>query len=345
MLSENQRITSADTFVVWETIPIDLQPGGAVSRDQGNELGFSFPDGIAEGTYWMAVWVDDLDIVEESDEDDNVSLGEGRVIIENTLPDLYVRNWYAEWDDYGNGTLTYEVENIGRSSVDHGLWDINLVLSPDEIIGNGDEWTLFYEAATYALNPDANVYRDDSNPAYFNIYQDAFGFSVPSGVYYMAVWVDDLADVEESNELNNYSLGGNLVDISYASSPVVTSDGDQVHSPVVAGADGASALVRQSPFVQPTRQVLNRLYNGHELPTHDALVKKVRIERTPQGGTSLTVVADATTSNTPPSLLSEDGDEELPVRTQQRRSADTVIFPIVKEFFMPQNSLTNQGGK
>ena len=350
MLSENRRISSTDYFVVWETISFDLRPGRAATRDQDNQLDFSFPDNLPEGTYYMAVWVDDFDVVEESNEDDNVSLGEGRVTIENTLPDLYVRKWYAEWDYYsGNGTLTYEVENIGRSSVHHGDWDINLVLSPDETIGGEDGYNneifLFYEASTYALNPGANVYRDDSSPAYFNIYQDAFGYSVPSGVYYMAVWVDDLEVIEESNELNNYSLGGNLIDISYASSPVAAADGDRAHSPVLGGADGASALVQQSPFVQPTRQVLNRLYNGHELPTHDALVKKVRIERTPQGGMSLTVVEDVTTSDTSPSLLSEDGDEELPAHTQQRRSADTVIFPVVEEFFMPQNNPPNQGGK
>ena len=336
VLSENPGITSTDYFVVWETIPFDLQPGDAVTRDQDNQLAFSFPDGLPEGTYYMAVWVDDFDVVEESNEDDNISLGDGRVTIENTLPDLYVRNWYAEWDGYGNGTLTYEVENIGRSSVHHGDWDINLVLSPDETIGrdeygDSNETFLFYEPSTYALDPGTNVYRDDSNPAYFNLYQDAFGDSVPSGVYYMAVWVDDLEAVEESNELNNYSLGGNLIDISYASTPVAAVGGDRARSPVLAGADGASALLQQSPFVQPTRQVSNRLYNGHELPTHDALVKKVRIERTPQGDMSLTV--------------SEAGDDEFPVHAQQRHSADVVIFPVVEEFFMPQNNLTNQGGK
>ena len=351
VLSENARISSTDHFVVWETISFDLRPGGAVIRDQDNQLDFSFPDNLPEGTYYMAVWVDDFDVVKESNEDDNVSLGERRVTIENTLPDLYVRKWYAKWNDYGKGTLTYEVQNIGRASAGHGLWGINLVLSPDEIIGNGNEIFLFYEASGRALNPGAIVYRDDFNPAYFNVYQDSFGYySVPSGVYYMAVWVDDLEYVEESNELNNYSLGGNLVAID--SAPIAipyprpeAPPADQIHTPVLAGADGASALVKQSPFVQPTRQVLNRLYNGHELPTHDALVKKVRIERTPQGGTSLTVVADATSSDTTPPSLSQDGDEELPARTQQRRSADTVIFPVVEEFFMPQNSLTSQGGK
>lgn len=340
MLSENQRITSADTFVVWETIPFDLQPGGAAFREQGNELSFSFPDGIAEGTYWMAVWVDDLDVVEESNEDDNVSLDDRRVTIENKLPDLYVRNWYARWDGQGNGSLTYRVENIGKASVDTGLWDINLVLSPDEIIGNGNEILLFYEDATHILEPGRYVYRDDTVPAYFNIYVDAFASNVPSGSYYMAVWVDDQGDVEESNELNNYSLGGNRVRVSYTSSPVSAAAGDRRSAPGV-----ASAAVQPSRLVQPSRQVLDRLYNGHELPPHDALVKQVRIERTPQGGTSLTVVADATSSDTTPLSLSQDSDEAFPVHTRQRWSSDTVIFPVIEEFPMPQNNPTNQGGK
>lgn len=345
MLSENQRITSTDHFVVWETIPFDLSPGRAVVRDQDNPLYFSFPDGLPEGTYYMAVWVDDFDVVEESNENDNVSLGQRRITIENTLPDLYVRNWYAIWDNSGNGVLTYDVENIGRSNADHGLWDINLVLSPDEIIGNGNETFLFYEAATYSLGPGDSVYRDVTNPAYFNIFLDYSGSPVPSGEYYMALWVDDFDLVDESNELNNYSLGGNLVDIFNAFSQVPILGRDQARSSILAGADGASALVQQSPSVQLTRQVLNRLYNGHELPTHDALVKKVRIEKTPQGGMSLRVVEDATSSDTPPPLLSEDTDEELPVRTQQRQSADMVIFPVVEEFFMPQDNPTNQGSK
>ena len=340
MLSENQRITSADYFVVWETISDDLRPGAAVVRDEASELAFSFPDDLPEGTYWMAVWVDDLDAVRESNEDDNVSLDDTRVTIQTTDPDLYVRNWYARWDGQGNGTLTYRVDNIGQASVDHGLWDINLILSPDDIVGNGNEILLLYEAATHILDPGEWVYRDDNNSAYFSIYQDAFGGSVPAGLYYMALWVDDLDLIEESNELNNYSLGGNQVRVSYASSPVVTSDGNRGSRLV-----GAKAVVEQNLLVQSTRQTPDRLYNGYELPPHDALVKKVRIERSPQGGTSLTVVEDATSSDTTSPSLSEAGDDEFPVHAQQRHSADVVIFPIVEEFVMPQNNSTNQGGK
>ena len=341
VLSEDQRININDHFVVWETIPVDLEPGESVYRDESNPLVFSFPDGLPSGTYWMAVWVDDFDYVEESREDDNVSIGERQVTIENTLPDLYVRSWYAEWDDQGDGALTYRVENIGKSPVHHGDWDINLVLSLDEIIGNDDEIFLFYEASEYALDPDSYVYRDESNPAYFNIYQDHWSDAVPSGVYYMALWVDDRDNVGESNELNNYSLGGNQVQISYgASSPVVAADGSRESL-----STRARALMQQSQLFQPSRQALNRLYNGHELPAPDVLVQEVRIERTPQGGMSLSVVADGTSTDGPPPSLSENSDEEFPAHAQQRRSADTIIFPVVEEFAMPQSNPTRQGGK
>ena len=75
------------------------------------------------------------------------------------------------------------------------------------------------------------------------------------------------------------------------------------------------------------------------------LVQEVRIERTPLGGMSLTVVADGTSSDMPPPSLSEDSDGELPTRGQQRQSADMIIFPVVEKFPMPQNNPAHQGGK
>jgi len=124
MLSKNMTISSNDIYVVYEhissaLIDADLATGDSVYRDQDNTIGFRFPDYVQAGTYYMGVWVDDLNMVEESNENDNFSFGERRVDIANNLPDLRVENWYAEWDDYsGNGTLEYAITNEGASYSD-----------------------------------------------------------------------------------------------------------------------------------------------------------------------------------------------------------------------------------
>lgn len=128
ILSLNSTISSSDIYVVWETIPFDLEPGTQIFRDTSNQLHFSFPENLQPGTYYMAVWVDDLNVVAESNENDNVSLGSAQVAIENTLPDLVVRNWYAQWDGLGNGLLQYGVVNQGNSTATSTTWDISLGL-------------------------------------------------------------------------------------------------------------------------------------------------------------------------------------------------------------------------
>lgn len=211
MLSRDSTISSNDIHVVYETIPFEIDVGGDVYRDENNQIPFNFPENLNSGIYYMAVWVDDLNVVAESNEDDNFSFGESTVAIEDTLPDLVVKHWYAEWNSAGDGFLEYEVGNEGVSSTTVIDWDINLVLSSDENIGNGDERYLFYEKGNFILEPERFVSRDETNQAFFNLYQDAFGNSIPNGTYYMALWIDDQNRETESDESNNYSLSGDLV--------------------------------------------------------------------------------------------------------------------------------------
>ena len=211
MLSRDSTISSNDTYVVYETIPFEIGVGRGAMRDENNPISFNFPENLDSGVYYMAVWVDDLNVVAESNEDDNFSLGKSTVAIEDTLPDLVVRRWYAEWDGAGNGLLEYEVGNEGISPTTVTDWDINLVLSPDENIGNGNEQYLFYEKGNSIMEPGSFTYRDETNQAFFNLHQDAFGNTIPNGTYYMALWLDDADREQESDESNNYSLGGDLV--------------------------------------------------------------------------------------------------------------------------------------
>ena len=307
MLSANQDVSSGDIYVVYEDIPFDLAPGEVAYRDEANSIAFNFPDQLADGVYYMALWVDDLNEVAESNERDNVSYGQDQVAIENEKPDLAVQAWYAEWDEFGDGALTYEVINQGSSAAREGDWDINLVLTPDQAVGNGDEIFLFYESASYSLDPGVYVYRDEASAAYFNLYVDAFGNFVPEGTYYMALWVDDLNLVDESNELNNSSFGWNTVSIGY----------------FLGGQPTMSARARGEEESPPVFSA----YNGRILPPRGVDPRKVRISRTPRGGRSLQFLDEA------PVATRARGRALPPPKTVS--SGDHAIFPVVKEIPMP----------
>jgi len=302
MLSKDRTLTSGDVYVIYEEISYDLEPGHAVFRDENNAIPFQFTDTLEDGIYHMAVWVDDLNEVRESDENDNIGWGSNQVTIENLLPDLEIQTWFAEWNDYGYGSLTYEVANNGKSAVSGTDWDINLVLSPDEEIGNGNEIFLFYEDGNYALDPGHMVYRDEASAASFYLYEDAIGRSVPDGTYYMAVWADDLNQVDESNELNNSSISWSVIEIGSNS--------------------------------RRLKEVTARnAYNGRRLPSPDTLMRKVQIKSTANGGRSLKFLDEEPVAPKIGEMTF------LPPKTVS--SKNHVIFPVVKEISMPEAVINN----
>ncbi|QTA80582.1 Peptidase, C1A family [Desulfonema limicola] len=320
MLSKDQTLTSGDIYVIYEEIQFDLNPGHSVYRDENNSIPFQFPDTLEEGIYYMAVWIDDLNEIRESDENDNISWGSNQVMIENSLPDIEVETWYAEWDDYGYGKLTYRIKNNGKSIADNTDWDINLVLSPDEEIGNDNEIFLFYEDAGYSLEPDITVYRDDNSAASFYLHQDAFGSAVPAGTYYMAVWVDDLNEVEESNELNNSSIGWSTIEIGgYSRSAAVPVN--RVRrlnglNTIETGEDSSSAAG-------------GKAYNGRKLPPSDVLMRKVQIADTQDGGRSLKFLDEQPVA----SPNTSKGTVLLPKTVS---SKNHVIFPVAEDIPMQE---------
>ena len=244
--------------------------------------------------------------MEESDESDNVNIMSGEyVVIEDTQPDLYVRNWHAEWSLHspdgswsGDGTLTFEVQNIGRSDAPAG-WDLNLVLSRNDQLGDGDDIYLYSTVYPHIIPPGWSVLHDSSNPIHFNVFRDIDGNSVTIRhlYYYMAVWVDDLDVVNESNELNNYSL------------------------------------TRVAFEIDRGRSVLSsEVYNGKELPTPNGAVEKVGIQRTQEGDVPFNMMEDLPPHNHTLSLP-----ERLDEVTyfKQVQSADVIVFPVADRFYMP----------
>lgn len=257
---------------IYEDIPFDLQPGESVYRDTSNSILFQFPDQLEAGIYYMALWVDDLDEIKESNENDNISIANNTITIENTLSDLSVNSWYADWDGYGNGQLFYEVSNNGSSPTNSNTWDINLILDPDQILGNDNEIFLFFEQADFYLNPGEMICRDSSNAAYFNLYQDYLNHIVPSGIYYMALWVDDLDHENESNEINNGSYCWGTVNINI---PGYGLGLDKSNS---------KTIYSENHKMGSNSKLSRKAYNGRKLPPKDILLQKVKISRTLTGG-------------------------------------------------------------
>ncbi len=216
ILSRDRRADASDYWVTYEEIPFTLRPGWSAVRDESNPLSFRFPETIPAGTYYMAMWVDDVNEVRECDETDNVLYGNNQVRFRFTLPDIAVESWWAQWGRFtGSGELHYRVTNPGAATITSTTWDINLVLHTrlDPADPQSRTYFLFYEDATHRLAPGGALYRDSGNPAYFNIFRSQFGNNVRSGTYYMSLWVDDLDQVRESNEWNNVSVGRGRVTI------------------------------------------------------------------------------------------------------------------------------------
>lgn len=214
MLSTDAQFNANDVFIIYEQIPFELLSGETAFRDDSSSIAFNFPTDLPPGNYFVALWVDDLDTVVESNENDNVSVGSNSIHFENLLPDLGIEFWSAQvLDDFGTSALTYTVRNNGVSTAQSG-WDINLVLSNDPVIGNGDERWLVYETVGFELPTSEAVFRDDFAPLFFNVFVDVRGQSIPSGNYYMAFWIDDTGVIAESNEGNNFSLNNGLIPIN-----------------------------------------------------------------------------------------------------------------------------------
>ena len=214
MLSPDQNISSADHWVIYEEIPFEIEPGSAAHRDADNELTFTFPETIRPGTYYMAMWVDDVAEVRECDEDDNISIGQNLVDLQSTKPDLTATSWYASWDQTGSGTLEYRITNIGTTATTRTDWRLSLLLHSEPTIEYGDRYKLFSEEGDFLLEPGGSVYRDVNNAASFDLLNSPYDGTVPLGIYYMTFWVDEFDVIDESNELNNRSHSNGFVTIS-----------------------------------------------------------------------------------------------------------------------------------
>ena len=325
VLSSDRQFDSTDWWVHYEEIPFDLAPGRRAVRDETNPRPFTFPETLPAGTYYMAVWVDDLDEVRESNENDNVSLGDRRIdITAPSLPDIAINHWWASWSTNGDGVLEYEVVNDGTAPTTTTDWDVNLILSDYEDPDDGRHWFLFFEDAGYILDPGEILYRDDGNQAAFNLFYDQFGDPIPSGDYYISLWVDDLDQEAESNEVNNLSVGNQLVSFRWESAAgglaEKSAQGNQAHS---------ERAVTTSATA----------FNGLRLPA-DIAMRRVEILDNPDGTRRLAFPGDGTEPSAVPRKRSNELLHHRPAAEPGRfakviEAADQVVFPKGERRHMP----------
>ena len=314
ILSKDNQLDVDDKLVFYETIDSStIKTGHSLVRSEANNnrSTFKFPEDLTDGNYYMGLWIDDRNVIKESNENDNKSMGSGRVTIHNTLPDISIYTWGADWDNAGNGILTYQIDNQGVATLPSG-WDVNLVLSSSLPPTSNNSYYLFYETTSFELASGNNVYRDFSNPAYFKINYTQDGDKIPDGVYYMSLWGDDLSKIAESNESNNVSTGNNTVSIS----------------------NGRSARKTQNNVKNNTK---NFSMNGKKLPNRSTLIKRIELRTLPSGRRQMRVLKT--------SVAAKGNNSQQERKDKVMKAADVAIFPVQKSIPMPKISKQLSGVK
>jgi len=326
LLSKDDRITAADTYVVYEQIPFEMVPGDKVYRCYAdipgcdpvdeNPIGFEIPPTLEPGVYYLGLLLDDIDAVAETDESNNAAVSDGTSTFTNNSADLEVNTWYVEWDDAGQAALTYEIANIGGATVPPG-WFADLVLSDSEFLTN--PIVLAFDEFPQPLDPNRSYYRDGSAeaPAYqFDIYKDAAGQPYPAGFYYMAFVADYTGAIFESDELNNISFSNTWFYNPFG----FGAERRQLSLPLQLGLKGADGLATGAE---------KEAYNGRRLPTLVGGVRRVLISENAAGVRSMEFLPEPT------------GDGPAQVTTSDRRfgkslrSADKSVFPTHSRRPMP----------
>jgi hypothetical protein len=199
---------------------------------------------------------------------------------------------------------------------------------------------LFYEHVNFILNPGEGVYRDESNPTYFNLYESQDGNAIPTGTYYMSLWVDDLSLEAEDNEINNLSVGNHQLSIEggsispfNAANPVdkkgVSSKSEFSSKKLAKSGDRNRVAV----VGQTENQSFN--FNGKRLPSARVMMKKVRISDEPDGTRRLAVVEDESPAETTQQFGILKGEKR---HSKVIQAADKAIFPRVRKVELPETT-------
>lgn len=318
-LSKDEYINSSDIYVTFEEVPFEIEAGTGAYRDDTNELPFNFPDNLEAGIYYMGLLVDDINEVDESNENDNISWGDGTVEIDaSNLPDLAIDTWWLNWDENGDATLEYSITNIGTAATNVTGWQTALVAHEQYDVTQGYAYFLYSESAVSILEPNFKLYRDSFNPAYFSILKDVTNTNLPVGEYYLSLLADPLNLVEESNDYNNSSMSYTKLDIAQV----------------------------QSKSTNKTNSVKSgKAFNGRNISSSKVATKKVEVAINDKGQKIIKVIGDVVQTKVAAKSrkqsvelkLSVDKENDVSkVLTKKIESRNKRIFPTSSSKAMPK---------
>lgn len=201
-LSADTVIRTSD-YLVGST---NLNLGAGVHTNFGESIDLDDFSALPVGSYYVGVFIDDLQSVTESNENDNIFHYARALNYASSLPNLgfYTgegSNSSFQYDESTHGVgVTFSVKNFGATSA--GNFRIGCYISTDTLITTAD----------YRLGSSVTVGGLESGKfATFAKTADLDDISVLSqGTYYFGLFIDDQFDVAESDETDNtafYNLG------------------------------------------------------------------------------------------------------------------------------------------
>ena len=148
-------------------------------------------DNVPAGDYYLWLFMDDADEIEESDETNNSDFVLKLITIEAaTLPDIEITTVDIRVLDYKELDFDFEISNIGDAEVKD---DFKIAAFLEEL--NTGELFFLEEITFYnGLNAGETVSIEDNIVNYSD---------VPEGEYYLTLVVDNQKEIAESDENNN----------------------------------------------------------------------------------------------------------------------------------------------
>lgn len=169
-----------------------LAPGASYAVSANTTV----PINVAPGQYYVFVATDSQNEVFEIDNANNVVGSVGTVTIGQAFADLQISSFTPPASaEAGTGSVfSWTIGNAGTGDTIVGQWTDQLILSADNVLGNGDDIYLANENHTGLLNPGGSYTFTRSL---------AIPQSVAAGEYYLFLRTDAYQQVTETNKSNN----------------------------------------------------------------------------------------------------------------------------------------------